>query len=676
TGVLVSVLAGALHRARRKEGNPDVSAPLITGEARRAPLQIRLNQTERVLVALFMPLIAGVIQWIFWDQFKPFIWFLFYPATFLSAWIAGIRGSIPAAVLSIFLAVFLFVAPVLSFSKASHTFLPSAIIFLVMGALFGRLHDRLDRAKAETLALLEANRRRDQAALRSQEEMLTRMSRMAKVGGWGFDVATGAGEWTDEVARIHDLDPSVPVSAAMGLNYYAEGSRPAIEQAVREAIELARPYELELEILSAKGVAKWVRTQGQPVVEDGRVVRVQGSLQDITDRKQVEADLRESRATLQAALASMTDAVFISDSEGRFIDFNEAFATFHRFSSKEECARTFAEYPAFLEVYLPDGEVAPVEQWAVPRALRGETATNAEYTLRRKDTGETWVGSYSFAPIRDEDGAIVGSVVAGRDITEQKRIQEEILRLNSGLERRVEERTAELGAANHELEAFCYAVSHDLRAPLRAMSGFTQALVEDHGAIQPPEARTYLDQIVLGSRRMGELIDGLLTLSRSTLGDLRREPVNLSALARSVKAELQQIDPTRRVDWQIDLGLWVQGDPRMLLVALRNLLGNAWKYTAQQPAPRIAFDAIDQEGARIFRVSDNGAGFDMAYAAKLFHPFQRLHRQDEFPGLGIGLATVQRIIHRHGGRITAKSLPGQGATFQFTLPAVSEEFPS
>jgi PAS domain S-box-containing protein len=521
------------------------------------------------------------------------------------------------------------------------------------------------------MALLEANSRRDEAALKTQEEMLSRMSRLAKVGGWGFDVATGAGEWTDEVARIHDLDPAGPVSVTIGLNYYTESSRPLIERAVRDAVDHARPYELELEILSAKGVPKWVRTQGQPIVENGRVVRVQGSLQDITDRKQAEVGLRESRARFQTALASMNDAVFISDAEGRFIDFNDAFATFHRFHSKEECARTFAEYPAILDVFLPNGEVAPVEQWAVPRSLLGETATHAEYRLRRKDTGESWVGSYSFAPIRDPDGAIIGSVVAARDITEQRRIQEEIRSLNATLERQVEARTAELRAANHELDAFCYAVSHDLRAPLRAMNGFTQALVEDFGADQPPEAKAYLEQIVLGSQRMGDLIDGLLTLSRSTLGDLPRDPVDLSALAEIVKAELERGDPARRVTWQIESGLWAYGEPRMLMAALRNLLGNAWKYTIHQDAPEIVFDAIEEDGDRFFRVSDNGVGFDMAHAAKLFHAFQRLHRQDEFPGLGIGLATVQRIIHRHGGRISAKSQPGRGATFQFTLPAIA-----
>ena len=162
------------------------------------------------------------------------------------------------------------------------------------------------------------------------------------------------------------------------------------------------------------------------------------------ERAKAAEALQEGRAKLEAALASMTDAVFISDVQGRFIDFNDAFATFHKFRNKDECAKTFAEYPDILDVFMPDGTLAPLDMWAVPRALRGETVTNAEYTLRRKDTGETWVGSYSFGPIRDKDGAIVGSVVVGRDITELKRAEEELRRSRDELEMRVQERTAEL----------------------------------------------------------------------------------------------------------------------------------------------------------------------------------------------------------------------------------------
>lgn len=244
----------------------------------------------------------------------------------------------------------------------------------------------------------------------------------------------------------------------------------------------------------------------------------------------------------------------------------------------------------------------------------------------------------------------------------------EILRLNADLERRVQERTAELSAANQELDSFAYAVSHDLRAPLRAMSGFSRALIEDYGAQLRGDARTWLEQIGLASRRMGELIDGILALSRSTRGELRRDTVDISALATRLLDDLARAEPERRVAVEVRPGLLATGDARMLEAALANLLANAWKYTGRASAPSIRLYAENRAGLQWYCVADNGAGFDMAHAARLFQPFQRLHRQDEFPGIGIGLATVQRIIHRHGGQIEARGEPDRGATFCFTLP--------
>ena len=387
-------------------------------------------------------------------------------------------------------------------------------------------------------------------------------------------------------------------------------------------------------------------------------------IHDITDRLMAEEATRASRAKLAAALQSMQDAVFISDTEGRFLEFNDAFASFHRFKDKAECARTFAEYPDLLDVALPDGTLVPVERWAVPRALRGETVAGAEYGLLRKDTGERWVGSYNFGPIRDAAGAIVGSVVVARDITAAKHQEALILGLNASLEQRVVERTAELQAAHAEVESFAYAVSHDLRAPLRAMSGFSQALVEDLGPRLAKDERESLDEIIRASARMSGLIDGILKLSRITRGELERSWVDLSALARQVRRDLEEAHPGREVVWDLAEGLRAWGDARLLEAVLLNLLGNAWKFTARANPARITL----RGGPRRFEVEDNGAGFDQAYAAKLFEPFQRLHRQDEFPGLGIGLATVQRIIRRHGGTLEAHSEPGCGARFTFTLP--------
>lgn len=271
----------------------------------------------------------------------------------------------------------------------------------------------------------------------------------------------------------------------------------------------------------------------------------------------------------------------------------------------------------------------------------------------------------------DANGRLQRLVGATTDITERRRVEAEIQRLNAGLEERVQQRTAELQSANRELESFAYAVSHDLRAPLRALSGFSQALVDDYGGRLDGEALVFLDQIRGASRRMGELIDGILTLSRSTRGELRRDPVDLSALACRLLAERAQAEPGRALAGEVQPGLCVLGDPAMLEAVMVNLIDNAWKYSAKTPAALIRVYAQEGEDGPWYCVTDNGAGFDMAYRERLFQPFQRLHRQDEFPGIGIGLATVQRIIHRHGGIIEATGTPGGGATFRFTLPATS-----
>lgn len=255
-----------------------------------------------------------------------------------------------------------------------------------------------------------------------------------------------------------------------------------------------------------------------------------------------------------------------------------------------------------------------------------------------------------------------------------ERLAQSMRRTDEALERlrqlnvNLEQRTAELTAANSELEGFAYAVAHDLRAPLRALNGFSQALEEDYGDKLDGEAKTWLDQIGMASRKMGELIEGLLTLSRVTRGELRRNRIDLSMLATQLLEELARIEPARQVRWQVEPGLAAMGDMRMIEDALRNLLDNAWKYTAKTPEPLIRVQAENREGRRYFCVVDNGAGFDMAHANRLFQPFQRLHRQDEFVGIGIGLATVQRIVHRHGGKMCAEGRPNGGATFCFTLP--------
>ncbi|MDO8680802.1 MAG: response regulator [Acidobacteriota bacterium] len=225
----------------------------------------------------------------------------------------------------------------------------------------------------------------------------------------------------------------------------------------------------------------------------------------------------------------------------------------------------------------------------------------------------------------------------------------------------------QLKAVNKELEAFSYSVSHDLRAPLRRIDGFSQALIEEYGGALDDRGRDYLERVRAAAQQMAELIEALLGLSRVARTEMRNEDVDLSALARETADTLRQSQPDRRVDFVIAEGLVAPGDGRLLRVVLENLLGNAWKFTQRRPDARIEFGSARHEGQDAYAVRDNGAGFDMAYAAKLFAPFQRLHAEEEFSGTGIGLATVQRILHRHGGKIWAESEVGKGATFYFTL---------
>jgi PAS domain S-box-containing protein len=392
------------------------------------------------------------------------------------------------------------------------------------------------------------------------------------------------------------------------------------------------------------------------------------TLIDITDRKQAEEELRESRASLDAALASMTDAVFISDTSGNFIEFNDAFATFHKFRNKAECAKTLAEYPDFLEVFLPNGKLAPLDMWAVPRALRGETVTNAEYSLHRKDTGESWVGSYSFSPIRDKDGVIVGSVVVGRDITELKLAEEKIRELNDELEQRVIERTSQLEAANRELEAFSYSVSHDLRAPLRHINGFADILSKEYNDQFPENARNYLNTIKDSARKMGTLIDDLLSFSRTGRTELKKSSIKMDLIVENALAQIKSSIIDRKIDWIISTMPEVYGDYNLLRLVWINLLDNAVKYTSTRKKAVIEVGYKEGTTEIIFYIKDNGVGFDMKYAQKLFGVFQRLHSASEFEGTGIGLANVQRIILRHGGRTWAEAETDKGAVFYFSIP--------
>ncbi|MGZ4959650.1 MAG: sensor histidine kinase [Methylomonas sp.] len=394
--------------------------------------------------------------------------------------------------------------------------------------------------------------------------------------------------------------------------------------------------------------------------EKGKIAGVFAAARDITERKQAEERLRTASLYARSLLEASLDPLVTISAEGKVTDVNEATVQATGVSRHELIGSGFSDY--FTE---PDKAQASYQEVFAKGFV-------TDYPLAiRHVSGKIIEVLYNASVYHDEKGEVAGVFAAARDITERKRAEEEVRRLNAELELRVEARTAELRAANAELDSFAYAVSHDLRAPLRAMNGFSQALLEDYGERLDGDARVYLDQIIIASRRMSDLIDGLLVLSRSTRGELKQEALDISVMAGRLLKEMAATEPARQVAWTVEPGMQVKGDATMIEVVMRNLIDNAWKYTGKTTDATIRVYTGETEDQQSFCVSDNGAGFDMAFADKLFQPFQRLHRQEEFPGVGIGLSTVQRIVHRHGGAIWAEGAPGQGATFCFTLHNLS-----
>ena len=267
----------------------------------------------------------------------------------------------------------------------------------------------------------------------------------------------------------------------------------------------------------------------------------------------------------------------------------------------------------------------------------------------------------------DADGKPLRSVGTTQDVTERKQGEQELERLNRELEQRVAERTHDLQVANRELESFAYSVSHDLRAPLRAIEGFSRLIENEYAAKLDERGKDYFRRVRGGATRMGILIDDILKLSRISRQEMHRETVDLSALARETAEDLHGAEPGRAVEWKIAPQVAVQGDPGLLRVVVQNLIGNAWKYSSTRASTSIEFGVEEWNGRAACFVRDNGVGFDMAYADKLFGAFQRLHSPRDFPGTGIGLATVKRIVHRHGGTVGAEGKDNEGATFYFTL---------
>ena len=518
------------------------------------------------------------------------------------------------------------------------------VCIIVVLATFAAWSTRsLDRADAERVAAEHALRlgeERFRLLVGSvRDYAIFMLDPTGHVASWNRGAQQIKGYTPEEIVGRHFSSFYPPEAVAAG--------GPAA--ALRAAAETGR-FEEENWRLRRDGSRFWADVVITPIRDDrGALLGFAKVTRDLTERQRTEEALRASEERFRTLAVTANDAIISADSHGDITYFNPGAErifgyTLHEVSGKPLTVlmpeRLRDAHRAGLARYVATGEARVVGRTV---ELVGQKQDGTEFPL------ELSLASWTRGPE-------VAFTAVIRDITERKAAEETLRRY-----------AAQLESANAELDAFAYSVSHDLRAPLRSLDGFSQALLEDWADRLDAQGTDYLQRVRSASQRMAQLIDDLLNLSRVTRTQMQVGPVDLSALADGIATELRTRDPSRQVEFAIAPALVVQADPGLMGVVLENLLGNAWKFTGKRPRAHIEVGVTRHNGHPAYFVRDNGAGFDMTYADKLFGAFQRLHGSRDFEGSGIGLATVQRIIHRHGGRVWAEAAPDRGSTFYFTL---------
>jgi PAS domain S-box-containing protein len=514
-----------------------------------------------------------------------------------------------------------------------------------------------------------AERKQAEAALRQSETLLNATQRLAKIGGWDWDVEQQTSFWTEETYRIHGFEPRAfaPGSSEYidrSLACYDPADRPIISAAFQRCVQQGEGYDLEFPFTSADGHRKWVRTTATAVREAGRVVKVVGNIMDITGRKQAEEKLKASEERLRLTLEAAQIGIWDWDVTNDRYYASPIYYSMLGYAPKEGPA----DRNEWVQRLHPDDTNTVLEQ--INKILsRTCDAYAYEARFRHADGSYRWMCAIGYGTEYDPNGKLTRMLGLRMDIDARKRMEDELSAYRGQLEALVRDRTAQLETANKELDAFAYTVSHDLRAPLRHIDGFIELLQKKAGAVLDEQSRHYMGAISGSAQKMGLLIDDLLSFSRMGRDAMTFQQVALGPLVHDVIQELESDAAGREIVWRIGELPAVDGDAAMLRMVMTNMIANALKFTRPRPQAWIEVGSLPGQGFEtVIFVRDNGVGFDMTYVDKLFGVFQRLHRADEFEGTGIGLANVRRIVARHGGRTWAEGKVDHGAAFYFALP--------
>lgn len=511
------------------------------------------------------------------------------------------------------------------------------------------------------LAAATSERNSAETALRETNDRLQLALAASHTGTWTRELmGSRRGQWSAQVETLFGLNSGeFDGSEEMFYSLVHPEDRARVRQAIVDTIN-AREEEVEVEyrFLRRGGTVGWMLSRGRILYdENSKPLQIVGVDIDLTSRRETEMALVKSEERFRRLIATANEGIWEVDTNARTMHVNPRMKEILGYTSQE-----FLSCSVF-ELVHPDDVTRVKAAWPTPMDGQSE---NSEWRLRRKNGDYVWVAA-STSTLRDETGMAIGMLAMITDITERKHAEAQFRQLNADLEQRVQQRTAQLEGINKELEAFCYSVSHDLRAPLRTIRGFSEVVLEHYGPQLDDRGRDFLRRTSEAGMQMDKLIEDLLKLSRVARGEIQSREVNLSDIAQIIADELKRGEPRRDVEIVIAPNLAAKGDERLLRLVLDNLLRNAWKFTGKHARARIEFGRTTDNTPAFF-VRDDGAGFDMAFASKLFGVFQRLHNPSEFPGSGVGLAIVQRAINRHGGRVWADGKVEGGATFYFTVP--------